>query len=265
MAAIADQQALTLSAIGWMVWNQFPTQSQIIPHGDQGLIVLRRCSVGPWPSFLSPVPADVLLGSAWLSICPCPEIGDNQATVVQCRDFKEAAAPMNGTQTTIAAASDAACSRLVDAHQHPVNWLFRVACFLAAIPMGGVWLVGCWLNPSGGPLGIERQLGTARCGFYAKYGIPCPTCGWTTAVSHLYHGQIFQAFFTQPAGAIFGVLMLIGFAISLGGLLTGRWMGPRRQWILANRYRLLGWCALILAVSWVYKIWAVHCWPWTMR
>jgi hypothetical protein len=143
--------------------------------------------------------------------------------------------------------------------------LFRLACLAAAVPSGAVWFIGCWLNPNHGPLGIERQLGTSRCGFYTEYGIPCPTCGWTTAVSHLYHGQILQALLTQPAGAIFGALTLLFFSIALGGALTGRWLGPGPRWLWAYRYRIVTTAVLILLLSWGYKIWAVHCWPATMR
>ncbi|MGC8560142.1 MAG: DUF2752 domain-containing protein [Phycisphaerae bacterium] len=143
--------------------------------------------------------------------------------------------------------------------------LFRLICLAVALPTGAIWFIGCWLNPNYGPLGIERQLGTSRCGFYTRYGIPCPTCGWTTAVSHLYHGQMIQAFMTQPAGAIFGLLILGLFSLSLGGVLVGRWLGPSLPWLWFRRYRLIGWTLLILAVSWGYKIWAVHCWPSTMQ
>lgn len=143
--------------------------------------------------------------------------------------------------------------------------IFRLLCLAAAVPSGAVWFIGCWLNPNHGPLSIERQLGTSRCGFYTRYGIPCPTCGWTTAVSHLYHGQVIQAFMTQPAGVIFGLLMLWSFSLSLGGVLVGRWLGPNLPWLWTRRYRLIGWTVLILAVSWGYKIWAVHYWPSTMQ
>ncbi len=172
---------------------------------------------------------------------------------------------MIGFETRIPPASNTIGFQFSGPRRGRGGWFFRLVCLIAAIPTGAIWLIGSWLNPSEGPLGIERQLGTARCGFYTKYGFPCPTCGWTTAVSHLYHGQIFQALFTQPAGALFGLLMLLGFSVSIGGLLTDRWLGPRPEWLLANRYRLIGWCALILLVSWVYKIWAVHCWPSTMQ
>ena len=149
--------------------------------------------------------------------------------------------------------------------QRTGSCFFRLLCLIAAVPTGAIWFIGSWLNPNDGPLGIERQLGTPRCGFYAKYGVPCPTCGWTTSVSHLYHGQIFQAFTTQPAGAIFGLVMLLSFSVFLGGVLTGAWLGPDPQWLVAKRYRLVGWCVLILALSWGYKVWAVHCWPATMQ
>ncbi len=179
--------------------------------------------------------------------------------------YKDKARPMSAIQTGKSTVPP--FGRLQFSHSRLATRspYFRLLSFVAAVPTGAIWLIGSWLNPNSGPLGIERQLGTPRCGFYAKYGIPCPTCGWTTAVSHLYHGQIFQAFITQPAGAIFGLVMLLSFSVFLGGFLTGVWLGPDPDWLVAKRYGLLGWCVLILALSWGYKVWAVHCWPATMQ
>ena len=46
---------------------------------------------------------------------------------------------------------------------------------------------------------IGRWLG--YCGFKQRYGLPCPTCGWTTAVLAFTQGKVWQAFYIQPAAA----------------------------------------------------------------
>lgn len=56
------------------------------------------------------------------------------------------------------------------------------------------------------------QLGLPPCGWPRTYGIPCPTCGVTTAACLLVHGRILAALATQPFGAL---LALAGLA--LGG------------------------------------------------
>jgi len=46
---------------------------------------------------------------------------------------------------------------------------------------------------------IGRWLG--YCGFKQRYGLPCPTCGWTTAVLAFTQGRVWQACYIQPAAA----------------------------------------------------------------
>ena len=50
-----------------------------------------------------------------------------------------------------------------------------------------------------GKIDIERFL--TPCGIKQNYGIPCPTCGMTTATLAFVKGHIFQAFYIQPAAA----------------------------------------------------------------
>jgi len=54
---------------------------------------------------------------------------------------------------------------------------------------------------------IERLLGL--CGFKQRYGLPCPTCGITTAAIAFVSGRIFTAFYIQPAGALFCFILLV--------------------------------------------------------
>ncbi len=47
---------------------------------------------------------------------------------------------------------------------------------------------------------LGRWLG--YCGFQQRYGLPCPTCGMTTAVIVFSQGKILEAFYVQPAGGL---------------------------------------------------------------
>jgi hypothetical protein len=50
-----------------------------------------------------------------------------------------------------------------------------------------------------------------RCGFRQMYGIPCPTCGYTTAILTFAQGKILDAFYIQPACALIcSILVFIG-------------------------------------------------------
>jgi hypothetical protein len=57
---------------------------------------------------------------------------------------------------------------------------------------------------------MGRWLG--YCGFKQKHGLPCPTCGMTTATLSFSHGKISEAFYIQPACTLLCcVLVLIAF------------------------------------------------------
>jgi hypothetical protein len=59
-----------------------------------------------------------------------------------------------------------------------------------------------------GKINIERL--SSPCGFEQKYGLPCPTCGITRAVLAFAGGRFLEAFYIQPAGALFCSLAVIG-------------------------------------------------------
>ncbi len=60
--------------------------------------------------------------------------------------------------------------------------------------------------------GTHEQLGMDACNWPKVYHIPCPTCGCTTAATHLVHLQPLQAFSTQPFGA---TLALLGILLAI--------------------------------------------------
>ena len=64
-------------------------------------------------------------------------------------------------------------------------------------------------NPSG--FGTHRALGLPPCTALHYFGIPCPTCGMTTAWAHLLRGDLPQAWACNPGGVcLAGVALLVG-------------------------------------------------------
>ena len=67
---------------------------------------------------------------------------------------------------------------------------------------------------------MGRWLG--YCGFQQRYGLPCPTCGMTTAVLAFAQGKIFEAFYIQPACAllccVLVVIALLAFVTAVLGV-----------------------------------------------
>jgi len=56
-----------------------------------------------------------------------------------------------------------------------------------------------WLAASG-RIELVRWFGV--CGFKQRYGLPCPTCGITTSALAFVQGQVWRAFWIQPAGGL---------------------------------------------------------------
>ena len=94
--------------------------------------------------------------------------------------------------------------------------------------LGGlVFLIAAVLNPydsDGKPRthGTHQQLGIPPCSMMMITGIPCPSCGMTTSISLLMHGDAAAAWQTNWAGCIVAVLGWVGVgwfsAIALGWL-----------------------------------------------
>lgn len=70
--------------------------------------------------------------------------------------------------------------------------------------------------------GTHERFGLEACGWPLVYGIPCPTCGCTTAATQLVHGDVIGAFVTQPFGAAVALLGLLAGAHAIYCLVRGR-------------------------------------------
>jgi hypothetical protein len=130
----------------------------------------------------------------------------------------------------------------------------RIWCAFALSICIGMLAVGFILTPSPDGTGTHRELGLPPCGFYSTTGIPCPTCGCTTAVSYLAHGQPINSFLTQPFGFTVGLIAFLLIPLSLVGLVTGKWHGPS-AFFMGWYWQYWLWGGIgILLVGWAYKI-----------
>jgi len=125
----------------------------------------------------------------------------------------------------------------------PAAVLAGSACLLA---------LAVWLDPSAEGVGTHTQLGLPPCGFYASTGLPCASCGMTTAFSYAAHGQLLLAFATQPAGACLAVLVAAAAVVSAYALTTGMRLGPAVGWMSRPVTVLVG--AGIVVSAWGYKM-----------
>jgi hypothetical protein len=130
--------------------------------------------------------------------------------------------------------------------------LHRVV-YAAVILVGlTVLSIAAWLEPDPSGMATHTQLGLKACGMMVKTGLPCPTCGMTTAFAWAAEGRIDKAIVTQPAGALLAVLT--GSAVLLCSylLVTGRRIGPLLSDILVVRFVLFLGGAIVL--GWAYKL-----------
>ncbi len=84
------------------------------------------------------------------------------------------------------------------------------------------------------------------------FGIPCPTCGMTTAFAHAVRGQFIPAFHAQPAGLVLALLTALTALASASVLLTARvWTV---NWYRISPVRVGAMLVFILLAGWLYKL-----------
>jgi hypothetical protein len=68
---------------------------------------------------------------------------------------------------------------------------------------------------------IDMEPLIGPCGFKQKYGLPCPSCGMTTAVIVFSKGDVLNAFYIQPAAALIccvaAVVVMFAFIMAVCG------------------------------------------------
>jgi hypothetical protein len=73
-----------------------------------------------------------------------------------------------------------------------------------------------------GHYNVDMGFFLGRCGLKQNTGLPCPTCGMTTAALAFAQGKILQAFYIQPAGAflcsVSVIAAILSFIISVFGV-----------------------------------------------
>ncbi len=140
----------------------------------------------------------------------------------------------------------------VPVHEGPVpTWLDRLLALGAVGGAAGmVWLLAP-VTPDARGFGTHEALGWTPCGWPVTYGLPCPTCGCTTAACLVVHLHWLDAFLVHPFGAAFAVFVLGVGGVGLHDLLRCRSFVARAYGI-----RLAVWVPAAIALlggSWLYK------------
>lgn len=129
------------------------------------------------------------------------------------------------------------------------HWLVLGTLVIAACLLG---LLALSVEPDPRGYGTHEQLGAEPCGILARYGVPCPGCGVTTATVLALRGRPLAAARTQPFGLAVGVGVPALALLAIGAHLAGRDLGriaARLRW-----GRWLAGAAALLVLSWVYRL-----------
>ena len=128
----------------------------------------------------------------------------------------------------------------------------RIWSAVVAIGCGTVLGVAIKLQPDPRGYGTHQQLGSAPCGMILSTGLPCPTCGMTTAFSHTVRGSWWSAFWAQPAGFVLALTTIAALFVSLRGVATGR--VPRVLIDDRTVFRLFMALLVLLVSGWAFKL-----------
>lgn len=133
--------------------------------------------------------------------------------------------------------------------KHPAK--ARAVALVAGLAGLALLAVARTLTPADAGIGTHQQLGLPPCSAMRILGIPCPTCGMTTAFSHTVRAQFAAAFLAQPAGMLFAVATFLLSWIALFAAISGR------MWRI-NPYR-------VSAVHLIWTIVAILLFGWTIK
>jgi hypothetical protein len=127
----------------------------------------------------------------------------------------------------------------------PYDRLFALIGLAGSI---AVLVIAFRLEPDPRGAGTHEQLGLPPCAFLADHGVPCISCGMTTAFAAMAHGRIGLALRANPFGAL---LFLATLAMPVYCFLSfRRGLDPFR---IVNHPRARIWLPLggvLLLVNW---------------
>jgi hypothetical protein len=90
------------------------------------------------------------------------------------------------------------------------------------------------------------------CGFRQLYGLPCPTCGYTTSVMAFAQGQVIRSFYIQPAAALFCTLAVaaafFAFLVAVFGVYSPAF---ERRIVTLKLWYIFAAIVLVVAVGWI--------------
>jgi hypothetical protein len=102
---------------------------------------------------------------------------------------------------------------------------------------------------------IDIGLWVGPCGFKQRYGLPCPTCGWTRSGEAFVRGDLMASYYIQPAAALMcSVLALGAFFALFGGVFGVYFRFLRSFWNRLKLRYLIGALIIVVAGGWAVTL-----------
>ena len=135
---------------------------------------------------------------------------------------------------------------------HPSALRVRLLALLALISCIAALMLAAWLIPDRRGVGTHRQLGLPPCGLVQFAGIPCPTCGMTTAFAHTVRGRWISGLLAQPFAFVLAVGTFLCIPLSAQVLISAKtW---RVNWYRISLNRTMFAIIAFFVLSWGFKI-----------
>lgn len=133
-----------------------------------------------------------------------------------------------------------------------LGWAVLAGCAAAVLGLARV------LPPAAAGYGTHVALGLPPCGFLSSTGLPCPTCGLTTAFALLSRGEVRAALRVHPLGVPLYAAVVALLLVALVGLVRGRPLLPTLDRMRLDRWALL--LAAALMATWLARLLARVSW-----
>ena len=131
----------------------------------------------------------------------------------------------------------------------------RVVAFCIALGGATPLAVASMLTPAAAGLGTHQALGLPACGWASMSGVPCPSCGMTTAFAWAARGDLLSSLIAQPMGMLLAVGSSMAVVAGVWAAVTGAQIQRPLGSVLLHRR--VGWALLVVFLaSWGWKIWA---------
>lgn len=113
-------------------------------------------------------------------------------------------------------------------------------------------VLAAFLQPDRRGHGTHQQLGLPPCTFEVFFGLPCPSCGSTTAFAYAVRGRFSDALRANVGGTIVAGLFAVAAPWLFCCAARGRWLvwvpsGPRVAIITAA-------VAVVMVIDWIVRL-----------